>query len=123
MENDARLLNILVVNAEKRLPRHPGVPTMLELTDNPAHRAMLEFMMLQGLTGRAIFTPPDVPAERVAALRAAFEATMRDPAFNDDMKRLKVEIEASTGEEVAHGVRRVLGASPETAEMIRKVVE
>ena len=123
MENNARLLNILVINSEKRLPKYPDVPTMLELTTNPAHRAMLEFMMLQGLTGRAIFAPPDVPRERVAALRAAFEATMKDAEFIEDMKRLKVEIESSTGEEVASGVRRVLGASPETAELIRRVIE
>ena len=48
---------------------------------------------------------------------------IEDRLFIEDMQRLKVEIASSTGEEVASGVRRVLGASPETAELIRRVIE
>ena len=123
MENDAKLLNILVINSDKRLPKYPNVPTMIELAKTPEHKAMLEFMMLQGLTGRAIFTPPDVPAGRVAALRAAFDTTIKDADFLADMKRLKVEVESSTGEEVATSVRRVVSTSPEIAAMILEAIK
>ncbi len=123
MENGARLLNILVINSDKRLPKYPNVPTMLELAKTAEHKAMLEFMMLQGLTGRAIFTPPDVPADRLAALRAAFDTTMKDAEFLADMKRLKVEVETNTGDEVAASVRRVVSTSPEIAAKILKAIE
>ena len=50
--------------------------------------------------GRPYFLPPDVPAERVTALRRAFDATMKDPAFIADAAQLQLEIDPMTGEEV-----------------------
>ncbi len=44
--------------------------------------------------------PPGVPAERVAAVRKAFMDTMKDPAFIEDAKKLKIELEPVSGEEV-----------------------
>ena len=68
---------MLAVNAPKRLAKLPDVPTMIELTGNPEHQQMLEFMMLQSATARAIFAPPGVPADRVEALRRAFDQTAK----------------------------------------------
>lgn len=123
MENSARLLNILVINDMRRHPKHPNVPTMLELAKDPEHKRMLEFMQLQSLTGRAIFAPPEVPAERIEALRRAFDRTIKDPAFLEDMRRLKVEVEPNTGEEIQEAVRRVVTTSPETAARLVKALE
>lgn len=123
MENNARLLNILVINDAKRHPRYPHVPTMLELAQDLEHRRMLEVMQLQSLTGRAIFAPPDVPAERIQALRRAFDRTIQDVAFIADMHRLQVEIEANTGEQVQEAVRRVTSTSPEIAARLVKAFE
>jgi tripartite-type tricarboxylate transporter receptor subunit TctC len=123
LENDAKSLNVLAVNAPKRSPKFPNAPTMIELAKTPEHRDMLEFMMLQGLTGRSIFGPPDVPQERIAILRTAFDSTMRDPAFLEEMRKLKVEVDWTPGPEVAASVRRVIGASPETAARVLKAIE
>ena len=123
LENNASSINVLAVNAAKRSPKFPNAPTMIELAKTQEHRDMLEFMMLQGLTGRSIFTPPDVPHERIAILRTAFDATMRDPVFLEDMRKLKVEVDWTPGPEVAASVRRVIGASPQTAERVLKALE
>jgi tripartite-type tricarboxylate transporter receptor subunit TctC len=51
--------------------------------------------------GRPVSTTPGVPAERLGALRRAFDATMRDPDFREDAKRNGLEVEGPiTGEEV-----------------------
>ena len=45
--------------------------------------------------------PPNVPAERVDAIRRAFDATMKDPEFLAEADKLKIEIDPLTGEQVA----------------------
>lgn len=123
LEAKPSLINILAINAKGPLQKFPDVPTMLELTTDPKHKAMLEFMMLQSLTGRAIFAPPEVPTARVQALRAAFDATIASGAFIEDMKRLKVEVEPTSGRDLADSIVKVLNASPETAALVLKAIE
>jgi tripartite-type tricarboxylate transporter receptor subunit TctC len=118
-----RDINILTVNAEKRVPRFPHAPTMMELTDNPVHKKMLEFMMLQSATARAIFAPPGVPKDRLEALRRAFDETARDPGFLADMKRSQIEVEPTTGEETQAAVGRLIATSPEVAAMVLDAVK
>lgn len=120
---DRNLINLLIVNAPKRLPRYPDVPTMIEMTANPDHHKMLEFMMLQSATSRAIFTPPDVPAERVAALRRAFDRVAHDPGFVAEMERASFEMQPSTGEVTQAAVARLLSTSPEIAAKLLDAVK
>ena len=54
---------------------------------NAKHREIFEFLCLVPAMGRPFFMPPGVPAERVAAVRAAFAATMKDPGFLEDARR------------------------------------
>jgi len=119
----SNLIRVLTVNAEKRLPKFPDAPTMMELTGNPAHRQMLEFMFLQSATARAIFAPPGVPPERVEALRRAFDKTARDPGFLAEMERLQIAVDASTGEQTQAAVTRLIGTSPEIAAMVMEAVK
>jgi tripartite-type tricarboxylate transporter receptor subunit TctC len=121
LKND--LINILIVNAPKRLAKYPNVPTMIEMTNNPEHKKMLEFMMLQSATSRAIFTPPDVPSARLEALRRAFDKTARDPGFIAEMTRAMFELQPSTGEETQASVARLLSTSPETATKLLDAVK
>jgi tripartite-type tricarboxylate transporter receptor subunit TctC len=78
----------------------PAVPTSVELATNPDDRAVMRVIMGANEIGKSYFTPPGVPVERVQALRRAFDATMKDPAFIDAVKKIRGEIGALTGEEV-----------------------
>jgi tripartite-type tricarboxylate transporter receptor subunit TctC len=118
-----RDINMLTVNAEQRVPRFPDAPTMAELMDNPVHKKMLEFMMLQSATARAIFAPPGVPKDRLQALRRAFDETARDPGFIADMKRAQIEVEPTTGEETQAAVGRLIGTSPDVAAMVLDAIK
>jgi tripartite-type tricarboxylate transporter receptor subunit TctC len=120
---DSNLINILVVNAPQRLAKFPNVPTMIEMAKDPEHKKMLEFMMLQSSTSRAIFTPPGVPAERVEALGRAFDKTANDPGFVAEMKRGKFELQPSTGEQTQAAVSRLLSTSPEIAAKLLEAVK
>ncbi len=117
------LINILIVNAPKRLAKYPNVPTMIEMTSNPEHKKMLEFMMLQSATSRAIFTPPGVPKDRVEALRRAFDKVAHDPGFVAEMERSSFEMSPSTGEQTQAAVAQLLSTSPEIAAKLLEAVK
>ena len=53
---------------------------------------MLRLLIAGQYVGRPFFTSPDIPADRKAALRAAFDATMKDPQFLADAAKLDLEI-------------------------------
>jgi tripartite-type tricarboxylate transporter receptor subunit TctC len=114
------LINILAVHAGKRSSRAPNAPTFLELTDNPVSRQILEFTLLQAATARAIVAPPDVPAERVHALRGAFDRTVRDPNYLADAGKALLEIDPTTGEATQKAVARLIGTQPA---IVAKVLE
>jgi hypothetical protein len=118
-----KLVNILTVNSEKRVSKFPDAPTMSELTNDPVHKKMLEFMMLQSATARAIFTPPGIPAERLEALRRAFDQTARDPGFISDMDHSQIEVEPTTGEATQAAVGRLIATSPEIAAMVMEIIK
>src|SRR5215210_4540934 len=90
--------------AQWSLSRHPelaDVPMVLNLAKTEADRAALRLALARLEFGRPFFLPPNVPPERVEALRRAFDATMRDPAFLAETEKLKIEVEPLTGEQVA----------------------
>ena len=70
---------MLVQVGLKRDPDLPDVPLLLELVNNDLDRKVMTFLSAETAISRALVTTPDVPAERVEALRRAFDATMKDP--------------------------------------------
>ena len=59
-------------------------------------------------TGRAMFTTPDVPGERLEALRMAFDATMADPAFVAELTRLAFDLRPHSGADMQAAIERVM---------------
>lgn len=84
-------VRILLQFGAERLPQLPDVPTAIELTPNDADRAALRFYTIKFNMARPILIPPGVPPERVAALQAAFEATMTDPLYVDEARRIGLD--------------------------------
>ena len=72
-------VNLLLQYALERSPDLPDVPLMAELGKTEGDKAALKMFAMGNAMGRSIFATPDVPAERAAALRKAFDDTMRDP--------------------------------------------
>ena len=84
-----------------RLPLLKDVPTARELALTPADRQLLEFTEAPIMIGYPFAMPPGVPAERVAAVRKAFDDTMADKDFQADMQRANLEFTPKTGAEIA----------------------
>jgi len=93
-------IHILVQIGLKRHPELADVPLLTELATNEEDRQVLAFISADTGITRAVVTTPEVPPERVAALRRAFDATMKDPEFLAEAERAKMDISPTIGEEV-----------------------
>jgi hypothetical protein len=89
---------VLVQVGLERDPDLPDVPLLLELASNDLDRKVLTFLSAETAVSRSLATTPDVPLERIEALRRAFDATMKDPQFLADAEKAKMDIRAMTGE-------------------------
>jgi tripartite-type tricarboxylate transporter receptor subunit TctC len=100
------------VLAQEDVEGHPdlnrqGVPRTLDFATSAEQRAILELIYSQTRFGRPYVVAPDVPADRVAALRQAFMATMRDPELVAEAEKIKLDIFAISGEELQTLVARL----------------
>jgi tripartite-type tricarboxylate transporter receptor subunit TctC len=91
----------------------PDVPLVTELAKTDEQRAILKLVSAPPALGQPYLTPPGVPQDRVALLRTAFDATLRDKAFLADAAKAKFEIEPMSGDEVARIVKDTIDAPPE----------
>ncbi|MEA2989856.1 MAG: hypothetical protein QOG83_2567 [Alphaproteobacteria bacterium] len=82
-----------------RDPELPDVPLLLELVSDDRDRKLMTFVSAETAISRALVTTPGVPAERLTALRRAFDATMKDAQFLAEADKAKMDIGPMTGEE------------------------
>jgi tripartite-type tricarboxylate transporter receptor subunit TctC len=103
-------INILVQIGLNKSPDLQDVPLLMDLASNPEDKAVLRLLSAPSAIGRPIFTTPDVPADRVKALRDAFDATVKDPAFIDEAKKAQMEVDPVSGEELQKVVTEIVTA-------------
>ena len=95
------------------------VPLMLELATSDEDRQVLELMSSGSQIGRALLAPPGVPAERIAALRSAFDAMVEDPEFRAAAAKRKLIVAPTPGTEVQAIIQRVVSYPPQVIERAR----
>jgi len=117
-EKKVKLLMQVGVDAH---PDLPGLPTVVDLARNEDERKLLSFMASGSRIGRSILSPPNQPAERVAALRAAFMATMQDEAFMAEITKLALDLDPISGEELQKSVIETASLDPGLIAKARKL--
>ncbi len=114
-------IKTLVQFSFERTPQLPDVPTLLEIT--PAKmKDVVEFVTAGTPFSRAIALGPGVPADRVAALRKAFDALMQDKAFLADAEKRKLDISPRNAQQIHAMVDTLSRASPELVARVRKSI-
>lgn len=91
---------ILFQQGLRKHPEIPNVPLVTELAENDDQRKLLELQFTAFELGRPYFVPEGVPADRVAALRRAFDQAMKDKDLLADAAKQGLEINPSSGEEM-----------------------
>lgn len=103
-------IHILAQVGLKRASDLPNVPLLQELTNNPQDQAALRLLSAPTAIGRPFFAPPGTPADRVKALRVAFDATMKDKAFLDEAEKGGMDVNPVSGEELQKIVADIIDA-------------
>ncbi len=106
---EGRKITFLYTIALSRFRAIPDVPTILELTGDARDRDVLKLIASGSTIGRALVAPPDVPPERAASLRQAFDAMVKDPEFLADAKARHLGVDPMSGAELARIVADVAG--------------
>ena len=104
---DEKKVNILVQMALEKAPDLPDTPLIMDFAKSDIDRQALELLFIPQAVAWPLVAPPDVPADRVAALRRAFDATMQDQAFLSEAARLRIDVEPVTGEAMQKIVQRI----------------
>jgi tripartite-type tricarboxylate transporter receptor subunit TctC len=115
-------VNILFQIGIKRDPALPDVPLLTELATTDEQREILKLISSPIALGRPYLAPPNIPADRLAILREAFAATMKDKGFLADMDKLETDVDPLTGEEVAQIIRDTVNAPPHIIAKAKAIV-
>lgn len=98
------------------------VPSFIDLVSGDKARAMVEFLHINLQMGRSVYATPGVPAARVAALRTAFMATMRDKAYRDEMAARKMDVEPIPGTALQAYVRKAVATPKEVVSAVNQAL-
>jgi len=115
-------LKVLVQMATEKHPDLPNVPLITELARNEREQKMMKALFLPERMGRPLALPPGTPMVRVAAIRKAFDDTMKDPEFIAYAKKVKMDLQPISGEEAQQIVATVLSTTPETIGLLKKAL-
>ncbi len=118
---DKKIIQLVQVGpGEKELA---GVPNMRDLVTTDDQRRMLDFMEAPAYVGHGFFAPPGVPADRVAALKKAFVATVNDPAFRAEAKKRRMIVNPVSAEKIQSVIERAMATPEPLLAKFRKMVK
>lgn len=115
-------INILVQIGLTKARDLPEVPLLIDLAKNDGDRAIFRLLSAPTTIGRPVFTSPGVPAERVKALRAAFDAMIRDPAFLAAAEKEHFDINPISGEEMQRIVEQIVATPKPIADRLQQII-
>jgi tripartite-type tricarboxylate transporter receptor subunit TctC len=115
-------MRLVVQVALQKHPELQDLPLLLDYVDNQEDRDLIAFMSTSSQMGQPYAAPPGTPAPIVEALRRAFDATMKDPAFLERMKAAKIEFNPITGEELTEVVQRTIQTPKSVVERYKAAI-
>ena len=112
---------ILQYGLEKE-PEIAEVPSALDLVTDPDDKLLLQASLAEVTLGRPYLMPPNVPPDRVAAMRKALEGTFKDPAFLADSKRMSLGVSSPhSGEQIQRLIEETYRTPPKIVDRLRKL--
>jgi tripartite-type tricarboxylate transporter receptor subunit TctC len=115
-------VNLLFHTGLKPLAAVPDLPSIRDLVTDPIDKQALALLLAREILGRPFLAPPDVPADRAAALRSAFAATLRDPAFLKDAQQARLPIDLVTGAEADKLLKDSTAAPPAVIDRLKQAL-
>jgi tripartite-type tricarboxylate transporter receptor subunit TctC len=118
-----RKIDMLLQFGAVRDPEWPDVPLLTDLATNDEQRQIFKVFSAEVALGKVFVTTPGVPADRLAALRKAFEETLRDPAYIEDAKRAEMLVRPLSHERAKAMADEIVSLSPEMIAKAKAAME
>jgi hypothetical protein len=119
---DKKIIPLMQVGVHPH-PDLKGVPLLSDLAKSDEDKALADLISNSIAVSRAPWVGPGVPEERVKALRAAFDATLKDPQFLKVAQERNIEVTYMGGEDVEKRLSKSLTVSPELVARLKKIIE
>ena len=103
-----RKIRIILQTTPERIAELPDGPSLGEIGNTPEDRQVFALYASGSAIGRSVIAPPGIPADRVKALRDAFQKMVKDPEFVAELQRTNVELDPLPGAHVEELVVRTL---------------
>ena len=115
-------INLVAQFVTKRHPELPQVPAIIEAAKTDEQRQVIRLFLSTAEVGRTVLLPPDVPQDRVDAVRVAFVAMLKDPEFLAEAQKMKLALTPLDGEGLQKLNIDTFGASPKAVETAQKIM-
>ena len=119
----SKAINVALQLATERLAELPDTPTILEVAGEGDQRAALRLIISRQMMARPYVAPPGIPPERLKALRAAFDATMKDPEFLKDAQRQDLEVRPLSGAQADALIAEIYASPPAVVKLAIDVMK
>lgn len=116
---DGRLKVLMQLDWDNH-PAFPDVPNFSDYVEDPEVKALIDFFILPFRAGRPLAVPGDVPQDRIAALRQAFDDTVSDPQFVAHMESQNAAVDPVSGAELEGVIEALYETPQEVLENARK---
>jgi tripartite-type tricarboxylate transporter receptor subunit TctC len=115
-------VRVLIQAALEKDPELKDVPSALDFVKNETDRKVMQLNLTQKTIARPIGAPPDLPVDRLAALRGAFAALVKDKEFLADAEKSKMDVDPIPGAAVDKVIALIAGTPPDIAARYTKVM-
>jgi tripartite-type tricarboxylate transporter receptor subunit TctC len=117
-----RKVNVFVQLALQKSSEHPEVPLALDFARSEADHRAIELIVSPNLFARPFAAPPGVPADRLKALRQAFDETVTDPDYLAEAKARGLHIDLVPGAELDNVLRRIYATPKDVVTRVQGAV-
>ena len=114
-------INLLLQGALERFSKLPDVPTPFEFAKTEEDREVLALFYSQQTVARPVLSPPGLPSDRLAALRAAFLTMGKDEEFRKDAEKVHLDIDMTSNEAIEKVVNTISSTPPKIVERFAKI--
>jgi tripartite-type tricarboxylate transporter receptor subunit TctC len=116
-------IRVLLQVATEKLPDLPDVPLAMDFVKNDADNKIMELFLAQKSAARPVVAPPGVPADRMAAIRAAFDKMIADPEFLKDAAAQKLELDPAPASEIEKVIKLFASTPEDVGQRLKEAIE
>jgi tripartite-type tricarboxylate transporter receptor subunit TctC len=120
---ESKQINLVLQISAKKHEELQDVPLMMDLAPSEKDKAAIKLVVAREMMARPFAAPPGIPADRAAALRKAFDMTMKDPAFLAEAQRMSLEVRPLDGTGVDALVKEIYATPKDVVELATAAVK